>query len=60
MTEVVLAGRTHRALDTGTLLLGLGLMVLGLEVGAATPQGVTLLTSGIGIGIFTDFIDTNE
>jgi len=38
----------------------LGLMVIGLEVGATNLQGVMLLTSGIGIGIFTDFIDTNE
>jgi hypothetical protein len=60
MTETVLAGRTYRALDTGTTLLGLGIMVLGLEVGAATLQGVTLLASGIGIGIITDFMDTNE
>ncbi|HKL29230.1 MAG TPA: hypothetical protein VJ898_08175 [Natrialbaceae archaeon] len=60
MTEVALSGRTYRALDIGTTLLGLGLMVIGLEVGATNLQGVMLLTSGIGIGIFTDFIDTNE
>jgi hypothetical protein len=53
MTETVLAGRTYRPLDTGTTLLG-------LEIGATTLPGATLLTSGIGIGIFTDFIDTNE
>jgi len=60
MTEVTPSGRTYRALDTGTQLLGLGLMVVGLEVGVATPAGVALLIGGIGIGTITNFIDTNE
>ncbi|MFT4963538.1 MAG: hypothetical protein ACI9PP_000811 [Halobacteriales archaeon] len=60
MTDVALSGRTYRVLDTGTKLLGLGFMVLGLEVGTATPPGVALLAIGIGIGIITKFIDTNE
>jgi len=60
MTEITLTGRTYRRVDTASKLIGLAVIVAGLEVGPATAAGAILVLLGIAVGTATVFIQTNE
>lgn len=57
MTELTLPARTYRRVDLATKLLGLGLVAVALELGAASPLGLACALLGVVAATITVFID---